>query len=116
MILVTGNIAGTATFDFADGVRKAVPDGLALSVDVPRPFPLVGSRRHAPKEPARKARPSGLRWWNCTWNLPGKMGSSGVELAVRKQRAAGSDQRSADELTPIHFDVCSHALVLKLAR
>src|SRR5271170_1072923 len=50
MVVITRNISGGCAFYLARGVRKAIPDGFALAVLVPRAFHLVCGRRHAPQE------------------------------------------------------------------
>jgi hypothetical protein len=44
VVVIAGNVAGSAAFDFTDGMRKAIPVGFTLSIGVPRPFNLVGNR------------------------------------------------------------------------
>src|ERR1700739_3191146 len=47
---VTGNVAGVRALPLANRVRKAIPDGFALLVEVPGPFDLIGSRGHTPNK------------------------------------------------------------------
>jgi hypothetical protein len=50
MILVASDVGGCATLDFTGCVRKAVPDGLALSAFVPRTLDLECRGRCAPEK------------------------------------------------------------------
>src|SRR3984885_6143643 len=69
MILVTSDIARGAASNLAYGMRKPVPDGLALTVKIPRTFYLVRSRRHAPEKSIRKFRIGDFGGRNCTRDL-----------------------------------------------
>ena len=40
VVVIAGNVASSAAFDFTDGMRKAIPVGFTLSIGVPRPFNL----------------------------------------------------------------------------
>src|ERR1700683_731251 len=50
MIEIACDVAGIARLDHAGGVRKAVPDRLALAVFVPGAFDLIGSASGAPQK------------------------------------------------------------------
>lgn len=48
VVLIAGAVAGSSTFNFAYGVRKAVPIRFALAVFSPCAFYLIRSGGHAP--------------------------------------------------------------------
>src|SRR5258707_12407541 len=69
MVVIAGNVASSAAFDFTDGMRKAIPVGFTLSIGVPRPFNLVGGGCQAPKKSIRKSRTVYLRARDCGGNI-----------------------------------------------
>src|SRR5215470_11872525 len=62
MIGIAGDVASVAAFYFANGVRKAIPDGFALAVFVPGAFDLIRSRGGTPEKVFRKLKWSERRW------------------------------------------------------
>jgi hypothetical protein len=61
MVMIAGDIASSGALDLALGMRKPVPDGLALASFLPCALNLVGSRRHAPQKPIWKATGASIR-------------------------------------------------------
>ena len=88
--MIAGNIAGRATSYFADCVCKAIPDGFALAVFIPRALNLIGSRGKSPQEPVRKTR---------TGNIV--CSRKRCETALREQSPAAYCTRAGQKAAPI---------------
>src|SRR5258708_40004332 len=106
VVVIAGNVASSAAFDFTDGMREAIPVGFTLSIGAPRPFNLVGGGCQTPKKSIRKSRTVYLRGCDCAGNVFLGKGASGSESTVGQQSAAASDQRVLNKSSAVHCKVC----------
>src|SRR5271168_1620094 len=103
VVLITGNVRGSAAFDFSYRVREVVPIRFALPVYIPRPFHLVRSGSHPPDKSVWKAGFINLSICNRAWNRLLRRGRVSTQPACGKQRAGPGKQRASDKITAIHF-------------
>src|SRR5260370_6030158 len=102
VVVIAGNVASSAAFDFTDGMRKAIPVGFTLSIGAPRPFNLVGGGCQAPKKSIRKSSTVYLRGCQCAGNVFLRERTSGSKSTVGQQSAAGSDKRVLNKSSAVH--------------
>src|SRR5260370_7900008 len=93
VVVIAGNVASSAAFDFTDGMRKAIPVGFTLSIGAPRPFNLVGGGCQAPKKSIRKSSTVYLRGCHCAGNVFLRERTSASKSTVAHPTAPGLAKR-----------------------